>query len=218
MRLTTVLFDFDGTLANTLPLTIHGMRDVFERYDQQTLSAADVIDRFGPTEDGMIANNFVHQQYVDEAIARYYEIYTQDHIREVAVNPLINKLLKELRARRFKTGVITGKSRRSYEISEQILGFESFFDCVITGNDVTEPKPNPEGILKAMDALHADPQTTIYIGDSNNDILAGKAAGTYTAAVQWLEMAQSADYPANPDFLWHDIHDCIDLIQSQSNE
>lgn len=213
MKFETVLFDFDGTLANTLPLTIHGMQAVFEKYDQRILDGPGIIAMFGPTEDGMIADNFQHQHAINEAIQFYYTIYARDHQEYVGQNPQINNLLSELRKRDIVTGVITGKSRRAYALSENTLGFENLFDSVVTGDDVSKPKPNPEGILKTIKKFHANPETTIYIGDSNWDVMAGKAAGIHTAAVQWLEMAQSSEYPANPDYLWHDVDEMIRLLE-----
>lgn len=213
MKFETVLFDFDGTLANTLPLTIHGMQAVFEKYDQRILDGPGIIAMFGPTEDGMIADNFQHQHAINEAIQFYYTIYARDHQEYVGQNPQINNLLSELRKRDIVTGVITGKSRRAYALSEKALGFEKLFDSVVTGDDVAEPKPNPEGIIKTIEKFHANPETTIYIGDSNWDVMAGQAAGIHTAAVQWLEMAQSSEYPANPDYLWHDVDEMIRLLE-----
>lgn len=58
-----------------------------------------------------------------------------------------------------------------------MLGMGSMFDATITGDDVSEPKPDPEGIFKAMRALQAVPEETLFVGDSNADIQAGKSAG-----------------------------------------
>ncbi|WKB34645.1 HAD hydrolase-like protein [Terrilactibacillus sp. S3-3] len=54
MKLTTVLFDFDGTLADTLPLTFHGLKSVFRTFDDRAMDNDDILSMFGPTEDGII--------------------------------------------------------------------------------------------------------------------------------------------------------------------
>ncbi|WP_251081456.1 HAD family hydrolase, partial [Frankia sp. Mgl5] len=82
-----------------------------------------------------------------------------------------------------KLGIVTGKGSNSAEISIAQLQLAPFFPVVITGDDVAEPKPHPEGILLAMKLLQAEPQTTLYVGDSDSDIKAAKAAGVTSVGV-----------------------------------
>lgn len=213
MDFKTVLFDFDGTVANTLPLCIHGFKSVFKKYDNRSIDTKGIIAMFGPTDDEMIRKNLEHQGVVPEAIDFYYQIYTDEHKKYVGDYPDIIRLLKALKRRKTQVGLITGKSRHAYEISEKLLGLEGLFHYVVTGDDVTVPKPDPQGILKTLDHFHSDRETAIYIGDSNNDILAGKAAGIHTAAVQWFPMSQSGSYPAGPDYHWTNVNDFLDLLR-----
>ncbi|MFX3617012.1 MAG: HAD family hydrolase [Sporolactobacillus sp.] len=215
MKLRTVLFDFDGTLANTLPLTIHGMQYVFKTFDERTIRDDEVIAMFGPPEDGMISENFRHKDRIAEAIDCYFSIYTKEHQDYVENNSDILKLLQELKEQHIPVGVITGKSRRSYLLSEKALGFQGLFSHVITGDEAAAPKPDPQGILQTLELFQADPASSIYIGDSNIDVLAGKAAGIHTAAVQWLPMSQSSDFPAAPDYYWTDVNPFIALLKKQ---
>lgn len=215
MKFRTVLFDFDGTLANTLPLTIYGMQKIFEKFDGRSLSDEGIVAMFGPPENGMIAENFRHKENIQAAIDLYYQIYENEHHHFVENNADILNLLRELKERRITIGVITGKSRRAYRLSEKALGFEGFFESVITGDDVSRPKPDPEGIKRTLKKFEASPETSIYIGDSNTDILAGKAAGIQTAAVQWLPVSQSGSFPAKPDYYWTKVNDFIDLLRAE---
>lgn len=215
MEFHTVLFDFDGTLANTLPLTIHGMQFIFEKFDNRTLRGDEIVAMFGPPEDGMIAENFQHKDKIDEAIDCYFSIYEKEHRAFVENNPDVQKLLRELNDQHIPVGVITGKSRRAYLLSEKALGFEGFFRNVIAGEEVAAPKPDPQGILRTLELFQADPASSIYIGDSNIDVLAGKAAGIHTAAVQWLPVSQSSHFPAAPDYCWAHVSQFIDLLKKQ---
>ncbi|MDD9148774.1 MULTISPECIES: HAD family hydrolase [unclassified Sporolactobacillus] len=215
MNVNTVLFDFDGTLANTLPLAIYGMKQVFEKFDGRSFDENGIVSMFGPTEDSMIARNFRHKEKIQEAIDSYYQIYEDRHHDYVEDNSDIVNLLQELKELRMKIGVITGKSRRAYRLSEKALGFKGFFESVITGDDVSRPKPDPEGIKKTLNKFAALPETAIYIGDSNTDILAGKAAGIRTAAVQWLPVTQSSSFPARPDYHWSKVSQLIDWLKGE---
>ncbi|RYM06320.1 HAD family hydrolase [Sporolactobacillus sp. THM7-7] len=214
MKLSTVLFDFDGTLANTLPLTIYGMQQVFEKYDHQSFDEEGIIDMFGLPEDGMIAENFRNKENVPVAIDRYYQIYQSEHERLVEKNPEIVTLLRYLKERNIQVGVITGKSRRAYRLSEKALGFEGVFQSVITGDEVKSHKPDPEGILRTLQLFQAKKEESIYIGDSNSDVLAGQAAGIHTAGVHWLPVSQSKAFPARPDFYWTKVDECLRLLQT----
>jgi phosphoglycolate phosphatase-like HAD superfamily hydrolase len=82
------------------------------------------------------------------------------------------------------TGIVTGKSRSSWDvtIAETQLGE---FDVVVVDDDVAEPKPHPEGIMAALRTLRVSPQDAVYIGDSPADMEAAQAAGTYAAAAMW---------------------------------
>ncbi|WP_353947787.1 HAD family hydrolase [Sporolactobacillus sp. Y61] len=218
MEFKTVLFDFDGTLANTLPLTIYGMQEVFRKYDGRTVGDDGIVAMFGPPEEGMIRNNFQHQENVHDAIDLYYRIYEKEHDRLAGENPNIVRLLHELHRQDIQTGVITGKSRRTFQISEKALGFKGLFQSVVTGDDVDIPKPDPTGVRKTLEKFDANPESSIYIGDSNTDIMAGKSAGIHTAAVQWLPVSQSHEFPAGPDFIWKKVDDFLNLLDKNRSK
>ena len=68
--------------------------------------------------------------------------------------------------------------------TEMKLDMEGLFDVIITGDDVIKPKPDPEGLLKALSLLKVENSDAIYIGDSDADIIAGVQANVYTIGVQ----------------------------------
>ena len=67
--------------------------------------------------------------------------------------------------------------------------------CLITGDMVSEPKPNPEGLLEASKIAGINPSECIYVGDDERDILAGRSAGMYTVAADFgfIHKEDSAD-------------------------
>lgn len=68
-----------------------------------------------------------------------------------------------------------------------VCGLRDLFEFVVCGDQVVRGKPHPEPVLTAMAALniHLDPTRVLFVGDSPNDLRAGKSAGTKTAAVGW---------------------------------
>jgi HAD superfamily hydrolase (TIGR01509 family) len=80
---------------------------------------------------------------------------------------------------------MTGKGHRTAKITLSALGIAHFFAAVVTGEDVTHQKPDPEGPLLAAKRLSIPPRDCAFVGDSPADIPAGKAAGMLTIAAGW---------------------------------
>lgn len=213
MDIKAVLFDFDGTLADTLPLTFHAFKHVFHKYDNREVSTDEIISMFGPTEDEIIAKNFVNKDHVEEGIREYYEIYREGHESQLNSANEIENLLKHIKSKNIKMGVITGKSTKALHISLESLHFSHFFDILITGDDVQEAKPNPEGILTALTFLEVSKDEAVFIGDSNADIKAGKSAGLITYGVNWLSISQSSHFEMEPDFIFKQVDQFLHMIK-----
>lgn len=193
-----IIFDFDGTLANTLPICFEAFRHVFKAFDHKNLTDNEIKAMFGPSETGIIRNNLLHPQKED-AIACYYEKYSELHKNLVTSNDEILALLTFLKESAIKLGIFTGKAKRSLDISLQALKMDGLFDVIITGDDVRKPKPDPEGLLKALSFLGVDHDEAIYVGDSDADIVAGLQANVYTIGVQWLPETQTAQFSEQPN-------------------
>jgi pyrophosphatase PpaX len=80
---------------------------------------------------------------------------------------------------------------------------------VVGADDVTEPKPHPEPVQRALQALGATPEEAVFVGDSVHDMASGRAAGVATAAVLWGPFTRGDLDPANPD---HWLEDPVDLL------
>ncbi|MZQ81353.1 HAD-IA family hydrolase [Paenibacillus sp. 5J-6] len=212
MKKRLILFDFDGTLADTLPASFDAFRAVFKKYDGQDVTNEQLVAMFGPTEDDIIARNFNHQEFVHEAINEYYDLYGRGHSGRNDSNSIL-ELLILLKENGLQVGIITGKSRRAFLISSEALKLSQYFDYVVTGDDVAKPKPDPEGIYEAMEYCGAQPEEVVFLGDSNADIRAGIAAGVQTYAVQWLPTYQSTAYEEKPDAIFKQPSEFIHLLK-----
>lgn len=196
--LKTVLFDFDGTIADTLPLIFYTFREVLWKYTGKKYSDEEIIAMFGPSEVGIIGPRIDSGQR-EAAIRDFHRLYDEKHSEFVKADPDVVKTLQFLQDRGLRLGIVTGKGRTSAEVSLQRLQFASFFEVIITGDDVDRPKPHPEGLWKAMQRLGAQPSETVYVGDSDADVLAGKRAGVQTVGVNWLTVSQTEGFTGQPD-------------------
>lgn len=205
-----IVFDFDGTLANTLPICYYAFQKVFNKYDNKNLTTNEIKEMFGPSETGILRKNLSNPNK-EEAIEYYYAQYSKLHNSLVEVNSEIRGLLTSLREENIKIGIFTGKAKRSLDISLKALDMEGLFDVMITGDDVLKPKPDPEGLLKALSLLAVENFEAIYIGDSDADIVAGLQANVYTIGVQWLSDYQTEEFKEQPNSI---IKSVIEFKQS----
>lgn len=170
---------------------------MFNEFDSKDLTAEEIKAMFGPSETGIIHENLINVNK-DLAIERYYQKYFDKHSHLVEPKAEIDDLIRYLKDNGMLLGIVTGKAKRSLEISLKALQMEGLFDVVITGDDVDEPKPHPEGVNKALSLLGVQNEEAIFIGDSDADILAGIQANVYTIGVQWLPDYQTAIFSETP--------------------
>jgi pyrophosphatase PpaX len=145
---------------------------------------------FGPSEIGIIKQNLSNNQYVEQAIEDYYDFYNMGHSELVKHNEKILNMINELKRKGILLGIVTGKARRSYEISINHLFSSDPFEVSITGDDVIYPKPHPEGVTKAIKLLNSTVDEALFIGDSDAEIKAGIDVGVTTVGVNWLDKKQ----------------------------
>ncbi|MBE7554989.1 MAG: HAD-IA family hydrolase [Anaerolineales bacterium] len=131
-----------------------------------------------------------------EAMRRWPEVLRQ-HGR---IMPGLRQTLETLQSRGLRLAIMTGSQSGSFEpLREE--GLLDFFETVVTGADVTRPKPDPEGPLKGAAALGVEPGQAVYVGDTPTDVRASRAAGM--AAVSVLSGAGDSALlsAAGPDWL-----------------
>ena len=179
-----VLFDLDGTLIDSLELYIQAVK--------RTLK--DTISDEVPTErlttlrlnsEPRLLEYFVPPGEVEAAHRKFLEYYNLLHEKYFdGVYPGIQELLASLRRSSVKMGIVTGKSRGAWEITCSHAGLGDF-DTLVVDDDVFMPKPDCEGIVKAMANLAASPAETVYVGDSVSDLEAATEAGVGFLAARW---------------------------------
>lgn len=181
-----VIFDFDGTLIDTFPAIHAGFNAAVAPLYGRDLSRDEVIDRFGPHDEGMLGIEFSEHpgRNLEEAIETYYAAYEAAH-REIVPFEGIEELLRELRKRGLPLGVMTGKSRRAADLTLAHFGWQDKFDIVVTGTEVPNFKPAPDGPLLAAKLLGVAPQSCLYVGDSPADLGAARSAEMVGVVAGW---------------------------------
>src|SRR5207248_1858684 len=132
-----------------------------------------------------------------EEFIRYYEANRQqERIITEAVDTLI--LGKQMGR---KTGLVTSKNREEIANTLPHLGIADFVDVIISADDITNPKPDPEGVLLALKSLDARPEEAVFIGDTVHDMRAGKGAGVARCAVTWGAASRESLLAEEPEWV-----------------
>jgi pyrophosphatase PpaX len=212
MRFQTAIFDFDGTIADTLPLIYEAFDAALSPSLGRSLSQREVRQLFGPT-DHEIIRSVLEERHHDDAIAAYVDFYEREHDRLASVFAGMDRLLHQCREAGMKVGIVTGKSRQTAEISLKAVGLDDAYDILVAGEDVERPKPNPEGVITVLAAVgHPPSDPAAFVGDSAADVLAGKAAGVTSIAVTWGSPDHDELRAANPDVVCDTVGDLADAL------
>jgi HAD superfamily hydrolase (TIGR01549 family) len=192
-----IIFDIDGTLTSTNELIFATFNHIAQKYEGRTYSDEEIIAMFGPTEDVILREKFNGDKF-KEVYDEYYKFYRENHPRMADLYPGIVDILKELKERKILTSIFTGKGRKTTEITLEILGIKNFFDMIVTGDDVINHKPSPEGIIKFINAFNLNKEEVLMVGDSVADIIAAEKAGIDIASVVWDSYAKDEVVKLNP--------------------
>lgn len=193
----TAIFDFDGTLADTLPLCREAFRRAVRDLDGRTVTDEEIERQFGPDDLGVIQRLLPGKP---ELHGRGRELFIR-HYRELhpelapAPFPGVHELLHALRSRGVRLAMVTGKRLESADISLRFFHLDEFFPILETGS--------PEGgIKRALNRLNSTAEEAIYIGDSPTDMDACRAVPIRILAAGWAAEADVEGLKERkPDYL-----------------
>ena len=204
MNLRGLIFDLDGTLADTIPICVEAFQHTLNAHSGPHLSREEIESLFGPTEEGMLQRVLPH--YSPRALETYLTEYERLHTASTLPFSGITALLDALQSRGIRLAVVTGKGPRSAEISCRALGVRSFFTHIEAGSPNGVIKP--AAIARVVGEWSLRPLEVAYIGDAPTDIEAARSAEVVSVGAAWAPAAShSLLQAARPDFLFHDVPD-----------
>lgn len=182
-----VFFDLDGTLVDTAPDMVTILCNLLTDNGYDPLPYETARSSVSNGAMGLITLAFPD---VDGARRdALYREYLERYERAVCVNshvfPGLPAVLDDLDNRSCLWGVVTNKPRRMTEPLLAKLGLDGRAACVISGDTLPQRKPNPEPLLLASRRAGVPPDRSIYVGDAQRDIAAGRAAGMGTIAATY---------------------------------
>ena len=210
-----MLFDFDGTLADTQELILQTFRALFKKnLPDYELTSEDEMKLIGPPLKESLPW-FFDEEKVDELIEEYVSLNRELHEKYIREIPNATELLKWLKAEGYQVGIVSSKFSGSLQLGVSLLEFGPYFDTIVGLDHVEKHKPNPEGILKACELLGASLDDIVYVGDSAADIEAGKNAQAYTIGYIFEEKREQALIDSKPNQVISDLLEIKEILKGE---
>ncbi|MBS4200323.1 pyrophosphatase PpaX [Bacillus sp. FJAT-49732] len=209
-KITTLLFDLDGTLIDTNDLIISSYLHTLDKYYPGKYKREDVLPFMGPTLHDVFMG--IDPDKVDEMIKIYRTFNVEQHDLLVKEFNGVFETIQALHENGFKLAIVSTKVRAVVLKGLVLTNLDQFFDVVISLDEVEHAKPNPEPLEKALSQLGSSPDEAIMIGDNHHDILGGKNAGTYTCGVSWSLKGREYLEKFEPDFMLEQMSDLLDIV------
>lgn len=183
-----VLFDLDGTLADTAPDLAYAVNRMRETRGLPPLPASATRPVASLGARGLLNAGFGiepgHPDY-DPMRQEFLLLYEENICRETRLFPGIRELLNEVEARGLCWGIVTNKAERLARLLLDKLPLASPPACIIGGDSTPRFKPHPAPLIAACSAIREPARACIYVGDDLRDVEAGRAAGMKVAAAGW---------------------------------
>jgi len=197
MAIRTVLFDLDGTLADTGPDLAYALNTVLAEHGKPTLPYPRIRPAVSHGAAALVELGFGIDRtdpHFPPLRERLLEIYRQHLVRETRLFPGMSELLDSLTSRDIRWGIVTNKPAFLTDPLVDQLGLRNEIACVVSGDTTAKRKPHPEPMRHACRLAGSTPPECLYVGDAERDIEAGRAAGMRTL-VALFGYIGSEDHP-----------------------
>lgn len=193
-KITTVLFDYDGTLMDTNDIIVESWQHTFRTLTGKEGDVKEILKTFGePLRDTII--QFFPKHDTEEAIEIYRSYQVSFYQKLIHMFPGMKELLHSLKERGYKVGLVTSRLRPTTMEGLEKYGISDRFDAIVTAEDTNRHKPDPEPALIALKRLKSRPEEALMVGDTRFDMGCGKNAGAHTVMVGWAMAPPSEEYP-----------------------
>ncbi len=204
----TVLFDLDGTLIDSVDLIVDSYLHTFRTHGLPESSREQILAGLGRPLRSIFGEWTDDPVTMDAWIATYRAYNLGHHDARVTAYPGAVAMVRRIRAAGCRTGLVTSKNRGGAIRGLALVGLEDAIEVIVGADDVTQPKPHPEPVERALARLGMPATGCLFVGDSHHDVFSGRDAGVHTAGVTWgpfdrahLEAAAPTYYCDTPEAL-----------------
>jgi len=182
-RLETIIFDVSGVLLDDLYAVWKADSEAYEAYGIRKIEGIeDFREKFKLPIHEYHKSMGVPDEIVPKIEAEYRRAY-QKYDHTIRIFPEVKEVLQRLRANKINLAIASNIPSDFLREHLQRFGIDEFFQVATGQDDCREQKPSPEPILVTLRKLKADPKSSAYVGDMEEDIIAGKRANVITIAI-----------------------------------
>ena len=204
-RFHTVLFDLDGTLADTIPLIVASYQHAFRTVLGEEIDEARARAWIGrPLLAALLEESPEHGHDLDQTYREWNLANTARLIRRYEGVP---EMLEALASAGVRMAVATSKRRQTARLALEGVGIDHLIEVAAALEDTTRHKPEPDPLLHAAASLGSQPCDCVYVGDATVDVLAARAAGMAAIAVSWGAADREALAATGPEALVDTVAD-----------
>ena len=215
MSIKLVIFDFDGTIADTRKAIVAAKQKTMRQLGLDVADekmCASTIGFSAKTGFEMIYPQLAEQK-IDECVTMYRQEFEQ--IRKVMppeIFPHVRDVLQMLNENHIVTTIASSRNTPSLKGFLDDMGIAEYFPYILGGNDTGKLKPDPEPVLKTLEELGYNAGEALVIGDMPMDVAMGKNAGTHTCGVTYGNSSMQKLKEAGADFIIDDMTGLMAVI------
>ena len=209
-----VVFDLDGTILDTYPIIRNSFISVFEKFlPDLHYTEDDLKSYFGPSLYQTFMK-IVNDEKLTEKLIKEYRYFSSRNHKDVKAFSDVEKALKILKEKGHKLAILSNKMNQSINTGLNITNLRNYFDLIVGIDDVSNPKPNPEGLFNIMN--HFKDENCLFVGDSHGDLLTSQAANIPFVGVTWAINDASTFEGWGADYTINNFNELIKIVEERN--
>lgn len=209
-----IIFDFDGTLADTRHIILSTMQATMREMDLNVASDQQCAATIGlPLKDCFKRlYSEMSDQEAQSCAATYCRIFDENkHRLAPSLFPDVAETLSALKSQGATLAVASSRSHQSLMELLKMLGVDHMFALVLGCDNVVHPKPHPEAVVTILRELSVEPSHTLVVGDMPVDIEMGNRAKAHTCGVTWGNATLNELRQSQPTFIINSMKQLVTL-------
>lgn len=207
----TVIFDFDGTLADTNQLIINSFKHIYCKFHDGNCNEDYILSTFGEPLELTLRRDFGAYSFED-VIASYRDYQVERFENDVKLYETVEETVKYLVQNNIKVGIATSRLRGSTLSALKKFDIDKYFKVVISADDVKKHKPDKEPLIKAINELNSAAENTLYVGDSKFDMECAINAEVTPVLVGWQKNSDGLAAKYNVKHVLKKMWDLTNII------
>ncbi len=216
MKITTILFDMDGTLLDTIDDIADSLNKTLKDYGFPTRTVSEVKSFVGNGAKTLAIRALppnLEEAVLNEFLLSYQKNYLDNLQNQTKPYDNIISLLEKLKSKGYKLAIISNKPHDGVtSLCKEY--FHNFITLAFGESEDTLKKPAPDGIYKALDELNSRKEEAVYVGDSEVDVITAKNAGLISVGVTWGFRSKEILQNEGCDYIIDSPLDLLTLLQN----